>query len=206
MRFNTSPKILAPLALAALAAFSQHAGAAVVINVIQNGANIQIVATGSINLASTVSKSTSTGSGARHDFYSMFGGGNTILGVTPSDTERYDLSNLTIVDGSLEAAQFFKFSIGGDPTKGVIIDGPTLTLPVGYVSGAPLDFTAFITNSNFNNEGIGDGNFDGDFMAVSWSNEGISDSITVNFSVVPEPSSMICALSGTLFLLHRRRK
>jgi hypothetical protein len=88
----------------------------------------------------------------------------------------------------------------GSTTIGLDFVGKTLSLPVGYVSGTPIDGEATIGGS------LAYLGMSGGTYSYSWS--GGSESITLNVYPVPEPSSMAVFAFGSAIAGYkiRRRK
>ena len=192
--------------LVTLGMFSTRVNAAAIINVTQNGLDVQIVGMGSLNLDSVINIVDSAGA-ATHNFNALNNGvSDFFVGVFPMAGDLYEIANVNI-SGAIPTSNPLKVNIGGDLAQGVFVngkDGGKLIVPSGYVSNASLDFTAFIKDYNLTDYGF----THGDSIFVSWSNGAASDSLTMNFIVIPEPATGSLALGGAMLLgaVSRRRK
>lgn len=193
------------ISLVTFGIFSPRANASVIINVTQNGSDIQILGTGSLTLDSAIGF-IAADNFPSHNFNAMNSEKDGLfVGVFPTDADIYQLASVNI-SGTSHTYNPIAVSIGGDPAQGVFVNslnGGKLFVPSGYVSNTALDFTAFITNYNFTDYGF----TDGDSIVVSWSNGAVNESLTMNFQTIPEPSSVLLAgLGGVAIFAYRKRK
>lgn len=189
--------------VATLITFGSLAGganAAVVINVNKDGLNVQIVGTGSIDLNSVTSFGSESDS---YVFNAHHSNGSYFVGLAPAQRDVYSIANVT-TSGANNTSSPASLSISGDDTQGVFVSSfiSGLLVPVGYVSNAPLDFTASISNYDYTSFGYSAG----DSITVSWSKGAFNDSLTMNFDAVPEPSSSLLLGFGVLGVMSRRRR
>ena len=189
--------------VATLIAYGSLAGganAAVVIDVIKDGSDVQIVGTGSINLNSVTSSGSASGSYA---FNATNSSGSYFVGVAPEQFDAYSIANVT-QSGASDDSSPFSLITTGDKTQGVFVSSfiGAILVPVGYVSNASLDFTASISDYDYTSFGYSAG----DSITISWSKGEFNDSLTMNFGPVPEPSSSLLLGFGVLGVLSRRRR
>lgn len=179
--------------------------AAVVINLVQNGNNTHVSGSGSVNLASTTGfDSTSVFGQTLLNVQMNSSNNSSFTGVVPLDPDRYNISNAVRtgpVPTTLPPAQYIPIASGG---AHVTIQNGTqlLLLPKGYTTGSPIDFSASAENWKFTTFGYKDG----DVIDVAWSNGGVSDSLRVNFSVIPEPSTCVLVMGAAAFASLRRSR
>jgi len=185
----------------------RFAVADVTFNLVEVGNDIQISVFGSIDLGSTLGFDGMTV--ISYSFNARSGADRTFVGVFPTESDRYLHSGL-VVSGDWSPLNFdFEADLVGDSSQGIFVNESdssgfeSLFLPIGYLSNDPLDFSVTILNRSFADSGFSDGNTG----SVSWSNNGITESITFNWgNTVPEPVGSIFLGFGVLFALKRRRQ
>jgi hypothetical protein len=179
------------LVCAAAFALAQAASAGVVINIIENGGNVDATLKGKIDKSALGAlQGTSTG----YDGYYPPGGG---LSFTTGNSEFYGIS----------VGTWTPFGAGGfgnwDTSAGDIFHmftNPVLGLPVGYVSNSPLSSSATKFGTNFATLGFNTGTYVTNFTGPN----GVSDSVTVNIGVPAPGSAALLGLAG-LAAARRRR-
>lgn len=178
---------------------STRANAAVIINVTQNGPNVQILGTGTLNLDSVIEFTDTLNSVVTHNFNARNSEEDgCFVGVFPTDGDIYN-SAIVNISGASSTSEPIALDIGGDSTKGVFVNsiaGGRLIVHSGYVSNTSLEFTAFITNYNFTDYGFSDG----DSIIVSWSNGAVNESLTMNFIIAPEPEPSTITLGSVMLV------
>lgn len=197
---------LKPLFLAgyiAIGISQGNANASVILDITQTGPDVQIIGTGRIDLASVIGPVFD--SHPTHDFNARNEGISSFyIGVFPISFFSYRIGNSSI-SGVMPTSNPYAENIGGDTTKGLFINslsGGTLFTPSDYVSNAPLDFTAFISSYKLSDYGIKHG----DFIKTTWSNNLVTESLTMNFYVIPEPSTALLALLPSLIMAYPRNR
>ena len=182
------------LLLTALAV-APAAQSAVIIDIVESGANVVATATGSINTAGLT----------------FFSAASTSVGVRPA-TPRIragtgsatDLYNVAFTSSSaIGSGSSFTAASSGTGSVFGISSSTTLNLPSGYVSGAAINSTATWNSTTFAGLGLTEGSYD-----FTWGAGGNADSITVNVGAVPEPSAYaaIAGVSLMGFAAWRRRR
>jgi hypothetical protein len=186
------------------ATLSGQLRAGIVIDVSQVGANVVMNGSGSVDLSTL----TRVGDGA--EFINVSPAqGSIALGATP-------LGDINIY-GSITGPGSFGTGITSTASSGTGdifgLEGPNLSgfsktvldLPINYVSGSALSASDTYDNTTIAAMGLTPGTF-----TWTWGAGGSADSLTINISGVPEPSSLTLAatasglLSGLAF--HRRRR
>jgi opacity protein-like surface antigen len=199
-------KPIAPLIAFTALALMTSAPAAVVIQLVQNGQDTQVTGTGSLYLASTVSfNSTSINGQTFLNLQANSGNSNSFTGVIPTDPDRYNIENVVRtgrIPSSLPASEYLPILNDGGAHVTVLNTSSLLFVPKNYTSGSAIDFTALAVNYQFTDFGY----VDGDVVQVEWSNGGISDQISLQFSVVPEPSTSVQLMGFVVLAAALRRR
>lgn len=193
------------LVCSALILTDNSAKADFVIDLFEQNGMIVIEGSGSIDLDSTIGFNPLGTSNDDHAFNSFGdGSGNLFVGVFPVPSDRYDLNS---VSGSGDFSEIgYALSIGGDPTQGIFVNtnppGGRLFVPEGYVSNTFFEVDAFIDGTTFSDLGFAAG----DQTIVFWENNGVQESLTLNWQAVPEPATGIFTLAIALKCIGRRKK
>ena len=177
------------LACGAALALAQFASAAVVIDVLEVGADVKATLTGKFDknaLGSLIGQS-----GGYNGF--LASGGN--ISMNSSNSEYYGMNvNWT----PFGPGGFGNWDIsGGDAFH--MFSNPVLGLPVGYVSNAALNASAQKNNATFVTLGFTPGSY----VTKITSTQGVSDTVTVNIGV---PAPGVLALLGFAGLGAARRR
>lgn len=176
----------ASAALCAAVLAAAPASAAVVINVIEGPTGITVTGSGSLDLTGLVR----FGIGGNAGINPL--GANVIVGPSGGPGDLYGKS------GGIPGPFFFSltnvflpFSSASGSLFGVSRDlgtGPFWVVPSGYVSGSALSGQGFIAGKTLADLGVSPGS------SFKWT--GPQDTLTVNFGVVPEPSSWMMMILG----------
>ena len=178
------------LLVAAALALVQQANAAVIIDVIEIGGNVEATLSGSLDLNATLGFHSQNNS---YDGY-LASGGN-IAFTAASNIDVYNM------DGD-----WTPFGTGGfgswDSSSGdawAMFADPRLGVPAGYVSGDSLSSFATKFNSSFAALGFTPGSY-----VTTLTNGNITDTVTVNIGKIPAPGAL--ALLGIAGIAGRRRR
>lgn len=181
--------------LMAALAVAPMAQSAVIIDIVESGADVVATATGTINTAGLTFVSSAS----------------TTVGVTPSVSRiragtgsAIDLYSVTFTSSSaIGSSSSFTAASSGTGSVFGISSSTLLDLPSGYVSGAAINSTATWNSTTFAGLGLTQGSYD-----FTWGAGGNADSITVNVGAVPEPSAYaaIAGVSLLGFAAWRRRR
>lgn len=188
------------LTLAALVALltTNSTQGAVTINAFETGGNVEISATGSLNLAAWTNV---TEEGQEEFARIRPSSGDIIVGFSPSDLiDRYSEAQNFVDPGNFgTGGDAFADSLGGSVIVGIVTGADDLIVPLGYVSGADLNVTNIYSGASIASLGMDVGSY-----TWSWGADSTADSLTLN--VIPEPSSAFLLGLGSLGVLNRRRR
>jgi hypothetical protein len=172
------------------------AEAAVVMTLSESGGNVNLVASGTLNMAAISANFSggATGFLKPNDLYL------TTLGSGFADTS---IHNGVVGPTSFGLGSIgFAANSGSGDALGVFGSFGGLIVPRGYVSGAPLSGTSTWSGQTFSSMGVTPGTY-----VYSWGAGATADTLTINVgAAVPEPSSSLLGLVGALSLLRRRRR
>ena len=189
---KTKKRIVTSLAsLLVVGPMAGSAGAAVIINIVDDGTDTTITASGTLNVTD-LTLNTTGGAG----------------GINPS-AGFLELTNnaFEVYQGITGPADFgtggFQFlsSATGDRVGIRLGFGNALTVPENYVSGALLSAEGSITGQGLTEIGITPGT-----STWTWGSGANADSLTINASVIPEPSSFLLGSLGLFALIAKRRR
>lgn len=185
---------------------STPARAAVVIQLVQNGQNTQVTGSGLLNLSSTVSFNSASVNGQTFlNLQANSGNSISFTGVIPTDPDRYDIDNVVRtgpIPNPLPPAEYLPILNDGGAHVTVLNTASLLFVPKNYTSGSAIHFSALASGYQFTDFGYEDG----DVIQVQWSNGGISDQISIHFSMVPEPSTSAQFLGFVVIAAALRRR
>jgi hypothetical protein len=171
-----------------IATFGGQAGAALIIDVSQVGANVVATGSGTIDLTGLT----------------QLGGFSTNAGTIPDIALIYVGPSGTL-DVYTGASGPTSFGSGGDtaPSSGTgdifgvqgngLSSGSLIDVPAGYVSGSPLSGSMTFDESTIASLGLTPGTY-----TYTWGSGADADSLAVNIASVPEPSSLIMAGAAAL--------
>jgi hypothetical protein len=193
--------MIAVVALVGLTTLGGPASAGLVIDISQVGSNVVTKGIGSIDLTDL----TRLGDGAAFP-YVEGEMGTVAVGALPFG----DFNVFGVVAGpkSFGTGGPFAASSGTGDTFGVEGSGgfvaPVILLPTDYVSGSEIQASGTYLNTTIAGLGLTPGTY-----SYTWGTGADADSLTINISGVPEPSSLvmagIAALAGLGLLAQRRR-
>jgi hypothetical protein len=166
--------------------------AALVINVNEVSGQVVISATGSINMDALPAGSADY---FNKPFYA-YNNSSTFYAGHGCNVDTYVIGWAPFTLGASPQADLS--SASGPLMVGV--EYTWLVLPTGYVSGSDLSGSTSAYNGTIAGLGMTVGT-----ETRTFSNDGISDSVTVNVNAVPEPSSLLIA-AASLGLVGLRRK
>lgn len=181
----------------ALGAFS--ASATLIYSVQQDGNNVVVECSGSLNLSGmTLSGSSSSQSGIRGD--------DAILSVGPNISgDYYRVNSGYTGTGPIGSGTFYTAANAnsGDAVFFNYWSGIAVVVDSGYVSGGELLGTATFNSKTIADLGLTAGQYN-----YSWGSGSTADSITVNVGVVPEPATagLLGISVGALWLVRRLKK
>jgi hypothetical protein len=178
------------LAFGAAFALAQFATAGVVINILENGSNVDVTLSGSID---TAALGALQGQSTGFNGY-LPTGGNISMNSSNSEYFAMDVNWTPFGPGG-----FGNWDVsGGDAFH--MFSNPVLGIPVGYVSNSPLSASASKLNSSFAALG-----FDiGTYVTTLTGPNGVSDTVTVNVGIPAPGSAALLGLAG-LATARRRR-
>jgi hypothetical protein len=179
---------------------SKPADAAVIINIVQDGSNVVATGSGSIDTADL----TSAGFGGNQaGLYAPTAG--VLFGPSPSGLiigQRYQG-----ISGPSSFSQTSFIYYGPSSASGDVfgVDGADgiLNVPGIYNSNSPLSATEIWDNTSLSGMGLAPGTY-----VYTWGSGADADTLTVNISAVPEPSTwtmMILGFCGLGFLAYRQK-
>lgn len=174
---------------------SSYSNAALIININENGGNVEASFSGSINISALQGQL----SGGSPNALSGFAGGLGAVGFTNGAIEGY----------AIDAARWTPFGTGfafmpWDTSMGdalVLFPNPVLALPSGYITNSAISGTATKFSSTLASLGFTVGTF-----VTTLSNGNFTDSIEINITQVPEPSTLAVFALGLMGLASRRFK
>ncbi len=189
------------VAAAALAA-SNSAQAALVFTLLETGSGVTLTGSGSFIFGRPLAHNV-FGTGAI-----LFPNSPGVIARVGPDVTGHDQAAGALTDGAASFGPGFASppatTSSGD-TFGFLAAVQDLHLPTGYTSGSPLNGQTFWSGETLANLGATPGTY-------QWNTSfgGVQDTITLNISAVPEPSSLaLLGLAGLglagLGLLRRRR-
>lgn len=177
------------------------ANAAGVINVIDNGTDVVASASGSFNTAALTKTSGITGRALVLGSHPA-GGLLTVGGVASSPS--VDLDTYEAISGPARFGPNTGGVVFADLATGDTISmfaGLQLNLPAGYVSGTELSGTATWLGKDLATLRMTPGTY-----MWTWGSGATADSLTLNISVIPEPSSAALFLVGVTGAMSLRRR
>ncbi len=192
----------ANLALAALAALAccvaPSAQGQVVLNIFQNGTEVDALATGTLNITGLINPGATASAN------------DQVVGVVAyalvgSNSTSYDVYTGMFTTGQVSfGSGSGTFATSGSGDRFGIFGGVNfLFLPQGYVSGTPINGSAVFTNNTLSGLGLTPGTY-----VYTLPNDTVSVLIGTAPAAVPEPGSIALltglSLTGAAFL--RRRK
>lgn len=164
--------------------FAQQATAAVTINVLETGGNVEATLSGSLNLNAMLGLNST--SPAYNGYYASAGG----MAFTSGDTQYYNISAGTWTPYGTGTFGNWDSSSGD---AWAMFTNPVIGVPNGYVSGAPLSATATKNASTFAGLGFTPGTY-----VTILSNNQVTDTVTVVVGPnVVTPSISIVKTVGT---------
>jgi PEP-CTERM motif len=181
-------------ALFAFAALSTPANAEVVIDFTQQGSNVVVQGSGTIDLTDlTFSNSGAIGDGI------VPVGGAVLIGTGNGSAYQGNISGPSAFGTGTEKNP----SLATGNFLGIYEGFDRVYVPQGYVSGAQLSATDTYDNTTLALFGLTVGTY-----TYTWGTGIHADSIVVNIAAVPEPSTwamMILGFMGIGFMAYRRR-
>lgn len=177
------------------------AQAAGVIDIVDNLTDVVATASGSFNTTSLTSGTASAAAlvWGGFEFGSLANIGGSVFGAGPS-TQMNVFAGISGPSSFGTGSRIFASSATGDRIG--VSANAQLQLPLGYVSGTFLSGTATWANQSLSSLGLTPGQY-----VWTWGSGATADSLTLNISVVPEPSTAVLLLVGLAAaapLLRRR--
>jgi hypothetical protein len=182
-----------------IATFGGQAGAALIIDVSQVGANVVATGSGTIDLTGlTYLGGFSTNAGTIPDIALIYVGPSGTLDVYTGASGPTSFGS----GGDTTAPSSGTGDIFGVQGNGLSL-GSLIDVPAGYVSGSPLSGSMTFDNTTIASVGLTPGTY-----TYTWGSGTDADSLTINIASVPEPSSLImagaAALAGLGLWIRRR--
>lgn len=183
-----------------LSLLAAPARAAVVITLQEQGSDVVATASGTLNVADL----SLTDFGNFSTGFINPDGGNIVLGSVGGVFSPYHGYTSITGPSSYGGGSLFKTptSFSGDYV-GVAL-GSQLRVPENYTSGTTISSTATWANTDFATLGVTPGDY-----VWSWGSGANADTLTLNASAVPEPSTWALAIGGLVcggWSLARRRR
>jgi hypothetical protein len=195
MKFENLRSRLAVALLAGLFVLAPKAGATVVMNVTQVGADVFASGSGTLNITSLTNPNNASGApfvqGAQ---------GNLIIGLLPNNQWQNWQGSVTgpTSFGTLLGAVLADVTTGDH--FGIRAQFLQVATPLGYVSGSPLSATATWNNRTLAGLGLIEGTY-----VWTWGTGLNADSFTLNIGT-PEPGSWLLLGTGIVALVGLRRR
>ena len=194
---------LAGAALLLLAATPGHVRAAFVFTLSQQGSNVVLSGTGTLNTSALTFGGSVSGSGVGQQ--AQIYPGIAILGGGPASPTNFDQYSGVSGPTSFGATGNTYAASGSGSIVRIYGSGPSsdlLSVPFGYVSGTLLTDSATFSNATLATLGFVPSTY-----TYTWGTGTTADSLTIT-SVVPEPSTWTLFITGGLLLVgvaFRRR-
>ncbi|MBK1792581.1 PEP-CTERM sorting domain-containing protein [Persicirhabdus sediminis] len=200
MKYISKPVRTFSAFAASIVYLAGSANGALVLTFTEDFEGVNLVISGSVNLAATLGYDvTSVNSNELIDPSGGFilgGSSSPINSGSPYNSDSYSVSDawMPFGTGSLSYASL------GNGDRVALFSNGAIGLPTGYVSGESLSATNSWIGSTFDSLGLTQGSY-----TTTLTNVSISDTVTVNVGVVPEPSTALLIGIGILGTIVRRR-
>jgi hypothetical protein len=195
------------IALSAIAlTTSVSAPAAVVIQLTQSGQGTRVTGSGQLDLNATTGFNSSSVNGQTFlNLQANSANAVSFTGVIPTNPDLYNIENVVRtgpIPSPVPPAEYLPILNDGGAHVTVLNTASLLFVPTNYVSNSAIQFSAWAAGYQFTDFGYAHG----DVIQVDWSHGGVADQLSIQFSVVPEPSSyalFMCCVVAAVALRRR---